>query len=341
VTPEERDALLAAGNLGVPGTPEETPAPTAEAGTEASPSAPPEKVSGSYEGNHPEPAAPETKNPPPAFPPRDQFDADTGAPPQLDRYAPVLHTEQNPDTAQRLLDQRSAGLSPNESLWLSNNPDMATGQGTNRGVRMEFDSKGLRGVLNTSKPGWEFQYDQGTAEFSDGAPREADYQRNLRRITVDPKEFQPGEGKRLMNVVLPQLERRGYVRTENADGAITLTRPDLVGSQSAPPPTVSAQAAEPAPPAARGTPNAELPDPLTEPPRDKRPPTTRRRQPTKDTVRPPSPAGQARSQGIHRRRHQAPKLVQHYDELHADQQAADEQNLETASGGQLTRVHVL
>lgn len=144
-------------------------------------------------------------------------------------FAPTVHTEQSPENANRFMNDRADGLLP--PIWMSNNPDLALGQGENRGVRMEFDTKGLTGVVNTSKPTWQQQYDQGNAEFiSGGDPAEA-YRSALRKITIDPSQLPDDNfSRRLSTVTLPKLEREGWTKTQNEDGTITYAK----GEQKAP-----------------------------------------------------------------------------------------------------------
>lgn len=125
--------------------------------------------------------------------------------------------------------QPNGGLASRNELYFSNNPDLALGQGGNQGVTMEFDAGGLQGRVSTTKPGWDFQYEQGNAEiqgvFNDGAK----YFDNLRSVTVDksaleiPKGGWKSDAVRL-NTALDGLESQGWIKEDLGD-KIRLTRP--------------------------------------------------------------------------------------------------------------------
>lgn len=140
-----------------------------------------------------------------------------------------MHSENGPDKAIRILHPKGGGLGFNDEVWMSNNPDMATGQAGNKGVKIEFDAKGLTGIESQSKPGAEFQAKQGNREIR-GADRAEAYQNAARKVTVDPSVMTPIEQQRAGKLER-YLESKGWTKTENADGTRTYEKTNAGGVQ--------------------------------------------------------------------------------------------------------------
>ena len=145
---------------------------------------------------------------------------------ELSDYTPILYREASLEDARYYLpntwnSSRGGGLGLEP--FYSNTADLALGQGGNKGILFEFDSAGIRGTINKSKPGWEFSWDEGMAEFKGRAdPPRA----NLRAITYDPKvrpktAFERGA----LRYGIEELEGLGWARTDLPDGRIRLERP--------------------------------------------------------------------------------------------------------------------
>lgn len=104
----------------------------------------------------------------------------------LDFYTPTLYREVNPRNALNLLDTNI--MSDIGEQYFSNTRDLARGQGLNQGIMLELDSKGIQGQVNRNKPGWDFNYNQGNAEFiAKHNPKES-YTNNIKSIEITGKQ---------------------------------------------------------------------------------------------------------------------------------------------------------
>ncbi len=127
----------------------------------------------------------------------------------------ALFSENGPERASRILDPRSR-LGVNEQVWASDNPDLALGQGDNRGVTIEFDPAKVRSTERTDKPasllgaGKEFSLLGHGDELSPG----------VRTVTIDPKVASGPFLGRLKNT----LKRLGFEATTNEDGTISYAK---------------------------------------------------------------------------------------------------------------------
>lgn len=144
----------------------------------------------------------------------------------LNTYTPLLYHETSASAARWLVpSQSNIGNSLVGDMFFANTPDLALGQRKNRGVLLEFDSRGIEGQVNTSKPAWEFMYAEGNAEFISRHSTEGTLRQNLRSITVDRSIVDPGEYRVRLQPVLRHLEEQGWNRTDLPDGRIQWTRP--------------------------------------------------------------------------------------------------------------------
>lgn len=135
---------------------------------------------------------------------------------KLSNFSPTVHSEQSADRAARLINPR-AGFGANEDFYTSNDKDFASGQGENRGVKMEFDASKIHGAVNTNKPGWDHQYDQGRAEFL-AEPSHAP--QALSSLTIDHAIVSPRDAQTLSS----HATRAGLTPTKNPDGTTTFSK---------------------------------------------------------------------------------------------------------------------
>ena len=133
---------------------------------------------------------------------------------ELSDFSPVLYREVSPDKAVELL----SGNSTDDKPYFANTPNLAMGQGLNKGVVIELDSKGLQGQVNTSKPAWESAYANGEAEFI--GKYNKSYLENVKNVTIS-KEGMP-KAKRLYSAL--QNPKYGFSQTQNKDGSVTFVR---------------------------------------------------------------------------------------------------------------------
>lgn len=118
-------------------------------------------------------------------------------------------------------------------LHFSNTPDLALGQGANRGFLLEFDAAGINGRINTSKPAWEIAYNNGAAEFISAlGESQSKFQRALKSITIRNDAKSSNVDTKRMNRTIESLKNDGWVETQTSDGH-KLTRPKEIAKQSA------------------------------------------------------------------------------------------------------------
>lgn len=143
----------------------------------------------------------------------------------LSKYSNVFYHETNAERAQHLLPYSNTTATPDE-IYLSNSPNLALGQGTNKGILIEFTPGEMQGVVNKAKPGWKFAWDNGEGEFVTRFPRQSEYQKNVQAVTIK-KELTttPVQRMRLKNT-LAALEKNGWSKTVNDDGSITYRKPE-------------------------------------------------------------------------------------------------------------------
>lgn len=168
---------------------------------------------------------------------------------KLSNFSDTMHSENNAEKAARMLDSRGF-MGTNDKVFASNDPELALGQGENKGVKIEFDASKLKGSLDTSKPTAEALRTQGKGEFQVG-DNPAAISRAAKAVTVNPSEA----GSRLPRL-LGTLQREGFTEaTKNQDGTTTYRRPGkTVESAESTVPKETALSAGIAPPGG-GTPN--------------------------------------------------------------------------------------
>ena len=104
----------------------------------------------------------------------------------LDFYTPTLYREANPRNVLSLLDPNI--MTDIGEQYFANTKDLAKGQGLNQGVMLELNSKGIQGQVNRSKPGWDFNYNQGNAEFIARHNPKETYMNNIKSIEILEKQ---------------------------------------------------------------------------------------------------------------------------------------------------------
>jgi len=126
----------------------------------------------------------------------------------LEGEAPHLYRE---TSGSRFLDMLGGNYpygAPRE--FYSETPELALGQGNNRGLTFKIDTKGIKGKTSRAKPMSEEMYRQRQAEFLvDAQP--SDVLKNLKEVTVTKDAFtglSRGEAVRLQRT-LDSLEKAG------------------------------------------------------------------------------------------------------------------------------------
>lgn len=144
----------------------------------------------------------------------------------VSRYTPSLYRETSMDQAQHYMPHANSSTDMRRELYFSDTPDLALGQGSNRGVLMEFDSSDLTGQVSRAKPGWDYQWDQGMGEYVLRHNNQGQYRGALRSVTIKPDAATDRATRERMRRILQWHEQHGWTRTVGEDGAITLRRPD-------------------------------------------------------------------------------------------------------------------
>lgn len=97
----------------------------------------------------------------------------------LAEYTPVAYREMSPEAAVAFVEGGESG-----DPFFASVPELALGQGSNRGVLIEVDTRGLQGQVHTSKPAWAPAYDSGAFELLGRANLPAQYAEAVRSVTV-------------------------------------------------------------------------------------------------------------------------------------------------------------
>lgn len=157
----------------------------------------------------PKPETPVVKTLPPIG---DNFRTD------LSKFTNTLHHETNIYRALEMLPTGGV-IADQPAMYFSNTPDLATGQGRNTGVHLEFEPKGIEGQVNRSKPMADEAYKQGQAEFWSKINNQKTLQDNLKAVTVKKDAQTNSKGEKFrMNQALDRLEKLGWKKTNTEDG---------------------------------------------------------------------------------------------------------------------------
>jgi len=146
---------------------------------------------------------------------------------RIEREVPELYRETN---GSRFLNFFGGNYPFGAPRWnFAETPDMALGQGNNKGLRFKIKTEGLEGKVNRDKPGLEQAYLSGMGEFIVVA-QPSDLLKNLKEVVVSPEAFtglSRGEKKRLENILI-QLEDKGIsVKRVTTEDFYTLPKEGL------------------------------------------------------------------------------------------------------------------
>ena len=151
--------------------------------------------------------------------PRDNYNG------PVSRYTDELFREMSPSEAIVDLPTSVAhggyGIGGNRRFY-ADQPDLALGQGNNKGVRVTYDAAPFEGTIN-KKPGWEAIFPSGSAEYV-AAPRPgANIRETVRGFEIDPSALSKVEAAQYQRV-LSNLENQGWSVKRTPD-KITVSRP--------------------------------------------------------------------------------------------------------------------
>jgi len=151
----------------------------------------------------------------------------------LSEYADTLFHETSVTNAPTFLPN---GVSAEiGEVYVANTANMALGQGSNKGVILEFSAGDIQGQLNRSKPAWEMVYRNGEAEFIAKHNPEGMWKDNVKSVTIKSgAKSDLARKRRLMRI----LETQGWT-SEKVEGGTKYTRPVGVATEEKKPKTIA------------------------------------------------------------------------------------------------------
>jgi hypothetical protein len=151
--------------------------------------------------------------------PRDNYNG------PVSRYTDELFREMSPSEA--LVDLPTSvahggyGRGGNRRFY-ADQPDLALGQGGNRGVRVTYDAAPFEGTIN-KKPGWENLFPSGSAEYVAAPTPGANIRDAVRGFEIDQTALSKVEAAQYHRL-LANLEQQGWGVTRAPD-KITVKKP--------------------------------------------------------------------------------------------------------------------
>lgn len=146
----------------------------------------------------------------------------------LSRYSPRGFRETSIARARELLPYSGVSMDMTlDDVFMAHHPDMALGQGGNKGVLLEFDTKGLQGHPDR-KPGTRMVYETSgqVPEFVGRYNKQSQYQNAVRRITIRPDAKADKLSSVTMKRTLNTLEQNGWTKEMMPDGSMVYTHPE-------------------------------------------------------------------------------------------------------------------
>lgn len=172
----------------------------------------------------------------------------------LKEWTPKLYRETSPQDLEVFLPTGNVDKNLKDTnLFFADTPDLALGQGQNKGILMEFDASGLSGRLNKSKPAWRLGVENASgSEFIANLNPTGKYRQNLTAVRVARDATFDKVTRERLPRALDKLEQQGWVKTET-DQYTQYSRPQATALPEVP---VAAAAI----PEAAVAPQIKLPD---------------------------------------------------------------------------------
>lgn len=107
----------------------------------------------------------------------------------LSKYTKNVYRETSPEAALEVVPGSNvygglmAGQPPRH--FYADTPEMALGQGANRGVRVGYDAGAFQGQINQSKPGWQPAFESGMGEYIASPVVGADVRGAVNSVSID------------------------------------------------------------------------------------------------------------------------------------------------------------
>ena len=153
----------------------------------------------------------------------------------LKDWTPKLYRETSPKDLELFLPTGGVDKELKDTnLFFADTPDLALGQGQNKGILMEFDASGLSGKLNKSKPAWRLGVENASgSEFIANLNTTGKYRQNLSAVRVSKDATLDKMTQARLPRALDKLEQNGWVKTET-DQYTQYTRPQAAALPEAP-----------------------------------------------------------------------------------------------------------
>lgn len=153
----------------------------------------------------------------------------------LKDWTPKLYRETSPEDLELFLPTGGVDKELKDTnLFFADTPDLALGQGQNKGILMEFDASGLSGKLNKSKPAWRLGVEEASgSEFIANLNTTGKYRQNLSAVRVAKDATLDKMTQARLPRALDKLEQNGWVKTET-DQYTQYTRPQAAALPEAP-----------------------------------------------------------------------------------------------------------
>jgi hypothetical protein len=146
----------------------------------------------------------------------------------LSDYTSRVYREVSPEDIGYYVPGSPAGGLREPELYVANRPELALGQGSNRGARFELDANYFDGRVNTQKPTWEHSWGRGDAEFVATPQYGVDMRDAFRSVDIAPGTFDNARGLSLgAQRLLENMVADGRMqRMELPDGTIRYVKPE-------------------------------------------------------------------------------------------------------------------
>lgn len=145
----------------------------------------------------------------------------------LSTYADTMYRETNIENAVYFVDKNTSIDMSLQTIYFSNTEELATGQGDNKGVLIEIDTKGIRGQLNTRKPTWELAYSNGAAEFVARHNTQRQYMDAVKSITIK----KGASGPKAAIVRIKMAVENGWTKNILDNGDVKYTKNEVKSSR--------------------------------------------------------------------------------------------------------------
>ena len=156
--------------------------------------------------------------------PRDNYRTD------LSQYTKTLYRETSPEDALGILPGSNVthgyGAMGAPRQFYADTPDIALGQGANRGVRVGYDAGAFEGQISQSKPMWQKMFEDGMGEYVATPKAGADVRGAVRSVDIDRSFLNsaPRSMQAQYNRAIEHMKANGWELSETPTG-LSLRRP--------------------------------------------------------------------------------------------------------------------